>query len=497
MIQQALTEAPRFVIGIIATGVIVLVVAITTGMLLPLLVVGGGGILFILLFSYQPVALLYVVPLLLSVEYRVELGFFSFTIAEVSVALVWIVALLRIRNGQKFHLKKTDLTLLLLVTTASLPSVLFESDTRHALSVYRDFTIPLFFFTGFLMIDLSQRQIVKLLKFFVLMATVSAILGIMQYRTGNYIWTLRPEDVQWQNFKTSFLQSSMMGQLLGVKNTLAIGLFATTNNFASYLVIPTVLAFALASFPALRRREKVVWNASFIVLFVALLFTFSRGSLLTFLTAWLFLVWFRRKRRVSLLTVVVVASIGMLMIGLILWSGILSWDQLGTLKGRGVMFRAGIELIKDHPEVLLIGGFTEEYRAYYYQPQLIHNLPLYTILQFGLLATLSWLLLVVIELRYILRSIIHSKNQEVKFLGSALFGGIAATVFLYAQTTSFVDSVQSSLWLFFWIGMGIHLYRFSRGDALSYQRMVSVRVGVGSAGAVLSTQTPTSTAKET
>jgi len=473
MVKHTLADiTPILVVLIAVVGVITLVALFTTSSLLLLLTVVGAGILPII-FIRRPTVFFYIIPILLSVEYRVELGFFSFTLAEISTVLVLTMALLLIWNNRRIYLKKTETVLLLFIVITSLPSVLLERDTRHALSIYRDLTVPLIFFVGFLIIDLSQQQIVKLLKLFVLVATVSAALGIMQYKTGNYMWTLRPEYIWWLSFKTDFLRNSTVGQFLGVKNTLATGLFAMPNNFASYLVIPTVLAFALATLPSKSRGEKLLWKASFILLLLALLFTFSRSSLFTFLASWLFLVWFRKKRRVSLPSLVMSGGVVLLVIGLVLWSGTLSWDQLGTFKGRGVMFQAGIELLRDHPEALLTGGFTEEYRANYYQPQLIHNLPLYAILQFGLLATSSWLFLVFLELRYIL-IVLHSKDQDVKFLGLALFGGIATTVFMYAQTTSFIDSVQSSLWLFFWLGIGVYMGRFTRNDALSQQSIAPV-----------------------
>lgn len=83
------------------------------------------------------------------------------------------------------------------------------------------------------------------------------------------------------------------------------------------------------------------------------------------------------------------------------------------------------------------------------------------ILQFFFLAALAWLLLVIIKLIYLL-GVIHSGDKGIKFLGLALFGGVFATVFIYAQTTSFSDSAQSSLWLFFWMGIGSYISYFHR-----------------------------------
>lgn len=421
------------------------------------------SILFVL--TLRPALLLYTVPLLLSVEYRLELGFASFALAELSAVLVWIVSLLRIRRRHRILLKRNEVVLLIFIMIVALPSIFFERDARHALSVYRDFTIPLIFFAGFMSAGLSRQQTIKLIKVFVLLATVSAILAILQFRTGNYMWTMRPEDRFWQDFKTGFIRSSAVGQLFGVEDTLPVGLYSTTNNFASFLVIPTVLAFALAILPSRSRSERLLWKASFVALFAGLLLTFSRSSLITFLAAWLFLMIFRRKDRVSSYRFAVFGGAVLLLSGLMLGSGILSWDQLGTLQGRMSMFQAGLKLLNEHPEALLTGGFTEDYLARYYQEQLIHNLPLYMALQFSFLAALAWLLLVIIKLRYIL-GVIHSRDKEMGFLGLALFGGVFATVFIYAQTTSFADSVQSSLWLFFWMGIGSYLSYFHKHETL-------------------------------
>ncbi|MBW1929012.1 MAG: O-antigen ligase family protein [Deltaproteobacteria bacterium] len=458
-------------------------IAVPTNPLLPLSAIITGMVILILLI-HSSFAFLYFVPLLLSLEYRVELNFISFALGEISAVLVWLVALLQIWNNRKVYLSRSEVILVLFIATAALPSVGLESDTRHALSVYRDLILPLVFFAGFLLIRLNRQQVIKLLKIFVLAATASAILGIIQFKTGHYLWTMRFEDVWWQNFKTDFIRSSMIGQLLNVKDTLPVGLYATTNNFASYLVIPAVCAFALATFPLRSRSEKLVWRMCSVTLFVALLFTFSRGSLFTFLVACLPLVWFQSRKYVSLASMFFVIGISVLIIAAILVTGILSWDQLGTLQGRAMMLQAGVELIKDHPEALLTGGFTEEYRTYYYQPQLAHNVALYAILQFGLLATLGWLFLVWHNLRIMWSGIKSENDIESKLLGMALLSGLFATVFLYAQTTSFIDNVQSSMWLFFWIGVGrvlIHHKKFrvfQENSCRTQRNLLAFRTGI-------------------
>jgi O-antigen ligase len=356
--------------------------------------------------------------------------------------------------------------LVLLICLTSLPSILFEQDTLHALSVYRDLTIPLFFFVGFLLVGLDRKQVLRLVKLFVLLAAANALLGIGQYITGNYLWLVSPAGKYAMYHKITLrgVQSSTFGQFLGVKDTLATGLYAGSNNFAAYLVMPTVLASVFAVLPGLRNRERLFWQVSCLVLFLALLFTFSRGSLLTFMIAWALLMWFRKKRRVSARRLIVVGSLAVLLALLIIASGIISWDSLLTVTGRMTMLKSALALLRDHPEALITGGFTEDYLLYYYHFQVVHNLVLYMILQFGLLTLSIWLLLVMFALRYI-AGVIRAEDKELKHLSLALVSGLAAIVFLYEQTSNSIMSVQDPLLIFFWLGVGIYLYRFYRTES--------------------------------
>lgn len=79
---------------------------------------------------------------------------------------------------------------------------------------------------------------------------------------------------------------------------------------------------------------KIEIEASFVALFVGLILTFSRSSLVTFLVAWLLLMIFRRKDRVSSYGFTVFEGVVLLLLGLVLGGDVLSWDQLGTLQGR-------------------------------------------------------------------------------------------------------------------------------------------------------------------
>jgi len=146
---------------------------------------------------------------------------------------------------------------------------------------------------------------------------------------------------------------------------------------------------------------------------------------------------------------------------MILISGLVSWDDLGTLRGRGAMLEGVLVLFQTYPLDLVTGGYSEQFlaAAFYSGGQNVHNLALYIVAQFGVVATVLWFFLVILELRRLFEAG-TVKDRELKPLGVALSGGLVATVFLYAQTTPFADQVQALLWLFFWLGLGVSLSKF-------------------------------------
>lgn len=405
------------------------------------------------------------VPLLLAIEYRVDLGAASFTLSEVASLVVVGTAILLAARHQRVAVEWPELILTLLIGVAALVGVFIERDMNHALSKYRDLMAPLVLFVVLASLRLDRGEIVALVKTFVLVATATAALGLVQYATGRYLWFLRPEDVAWQEFKTAFIRSVFVGEWLRTGTRLPAGLYATTNNFASYLVVPCLVAYALGWMPRARMRSRVFWAICFGILLASLLLTFSRGSIFSFLMAWAVVWAFRRRHRIKLAQLAVVGAVGVVGVLLIILSGLLSFDQLGTVEGRFVMIRAAGDLLMDFPQALLVGGFTENYRAHYYADQLVHNTELYLIIQYGLLATLAWLCIVLLQIRR-LYGLLRSPDAEVRNISLALLAGLGVMVLVYAQTTSFADHVETTMWLFFWLGVAVHLDRVSRSPTV-------------------------------
>jgi hypothetical protein len=150
---------------------------------------------------------------------------------------------------------------------------------------------------------------------------------------------------------------------------------------------------------------------------------------------------------------------------LFLTGGMFDWDQFGSFEGRQEMISDAFTLMKAHPELLLTGGYTDLYHLQSRETQEIHNVALYSIVQYGLPATV---LFFAFFIRFFLRAFLAAK--EVKGLERsvllAIVASIGANVFLYGSTTMLIDSVQTTNWLLFWVGIASYLIAYAPTEAM-------------------------------
>ena len=142
-----------------------------------------------------------------------------------------------------------------------------------------------------------------------------------------------------------------------------------------------------------------------------------------------------------------------------LTQGLFDWDQFGSFQGRQEMVAESLSLIKAHPELLLTGGFSDLYHMQSRETQEIHNLFLYGVVHFGLLATL---LFFAFFIRFFRRAMVAASSiaGPMRNVLMAICVSICVNVFLYGASTMLIDSVQTSIWLLFWVGIGVYLIEF-------------------------------------
>jgi hypothetical protein len=177
------------------------------------------------------------------------------------------------------------------------------------------------------------------------------------------------------------------------------------------------------------------------------------------MTVYLFL-----SRRRGTLRVVTVTTLACAIAILFLTQGLFDWDQFGTFEGRQEMISDAFTLIKAHPELLLTGGYTDLYHLQSRETQEIHNLVLYSIVQFGLPAAVVFFAFFIRLFRRAFRAAMELKGLERSVL-VAIAASIGANVFLYGATTMLIDSVQTTIWLLFWAGIASYLIAFASAEA--------------------------------
>jgi O-antigen ligase len=428
-------------------------------LVIPILTISVGGVL--LWMTASPSRLAYLLPVLLAFEYRMRASMLSFDLAELCLVValgLWLVN----SWGQTAAVAPQEstryLTLIFLLAFCAFPSIFFEFDTAHAASVYRDLMLPFVFFLLFLRARLEKQQVHTLIKLGCVLAVFNACLGIVQYATGNYLWFAGPDEADWQAYKTGLARLSIFGTFLRVGDTLPVGLYTGANNFACFLSLPLCLVSTLAFSRELARRQRRICGVAALILFVSLVLTIFRSGLLVY-AASMMLVYFILHPRNKAKRAIVLLLIASLIAILFLTQGLFDWDQFGSFQGRQDMIAASLEMIKSHPELLLTGGYADLYHMQSKETQEIHNLFLYCVVHYGLPATL---LFFAFFIRFFRRSMVAARSARPleRNILVAIFVSVTANVFFYGATTMLVDSVQTSIWLLFWVGIGAYLIEF-------------------------------------
>lgn len=424
------------------------------------------GILLLRL-ANRPARLIYLVPLLLAFEYRAQLGSFSIDLAELSVLVVLLVYLAHRWDGKQTTSAKSisrDGLAIFLLAICAFPSILFETNFHHAASVYRDLLLPFFFFFVFVRIGLEREQIDALIKVACVLALANAGLGMVQCFTGNHMWFAGPDEAEWQAYKTGLAKLSIFGRLLGARDTLPVGLYTGANNFACYLSTPLCL-FTMLAF--CRELTKVQRLASFVatsILLACLFFTIFRSGLLVYAVSMMLLNLLLSSRKSAERFFVAGMLAGALALAF-LTEGLFDWDQFGSFAGREQMISASWALIKAHPELLLTGGFTDLYHLQSRETQEIHNLFLYSVVHFGLPATLLFYTFFA-RLLWCAVSIAKHASGLHRDVLAAVAVSVGCNIFLYGATTMLIDSVQTSIWLLFWTGIAAYLALFLKYETV-------------------------------
>lgn len=420
------------------------------------------------IFLQKPALFVYLLPIFLCTTYRIELKFFSITISELSTLLVWLIAFVRIGQRKGDRANRNILVFVVLLAVSALPS-LFLGDARRSVSLYRDFIGPPVFLLGFLLIGLEHKQVIRLIKTSLIVAGANSVLGIIQYETGKYYFfdPASLEHVILAKIVQKGAALSLFGRLLGSKQSMASGLFPNGNGFAEYLIVPVTLLFAISIINNIRKEARTFWIILLITGVLAMIFTYGRAALISGLIGISIFVLLRKVSHLSPQRILYVSVIIIILLAVVYASGILSWGDYATqvsVRGRFEQINGVILVLLHDPLVFFTGGGITDYFSLSNQRQTVHYFALSLILYFGLPAFLIWFAFVIKTLINFV-SKLDVEDTESKYLLLAVFGGLAAQIFIYQQTSNSILTSSTLMGIYYWLGIGTYLYRFLLWDS--------------------------------
>ncbi len=318
--------------------------------------------------------LLFLLFLAPTIQYRVELGGFSFAFMEPVVLIVSVILLThQVMTRQRLLISKDSFIFLVAGLTLWAGIVRpWAADWKHGMSDVRDWLIPLL---GFIVLSSTIRHgWRKWIGAFLLIAVLTALVGIYQHFANGF----RPFVNASASFKTGFIVSPDDGQLAYV--SYAAGFFSHPNGLAEFLFIGLMITLGWLAEPGQRGRKIVVLA----IIALALFWTYAKTGLIVSGLA-IILFWLQhwiKARKTLLAAIAIVITLG----GVGLWIAAQNVPAalLNTFRWRVGLWQTAVSTIDQNPSILLVGNGIDIFaqRAYYPQP---HDTYLYLLLQYGVL----------------------------------------------------------------------------------------------------------------
>jgi hypothetical protein len=319
---------------------------------------------------------------LMTVEYRIDLGFFSFAIAEPFVVLsAALVILPKLIRREPLQWRNPAFLLFAGVTIWAMMIRPFSPDWRHGLSDIRDWMVPtLFLFT---LLNVTSVPIQGWLSGLVIVLLFNSTVGIFQHFTDGF----RPFASTGTGFKTT---------LDGTDHAnFALGFFDAPNGYGMYLT--AAIPFMWAWLRSNGQRLGWVRYGLIVLPFLALFYSYARTSMLVIgiIIVLLVLEWLIRSTALLTQVATWVFAGGTVLVGIAL--SVLPHVTLRTIWWRVALWEiAGITL-SQYPMIWLFGNGIDRFIPLSFYPQ-PHSLFVFMLLEYGVIgivftiAIIGWLL---------------------------------------------------------------------------------------------------------
>ncbi|MBC8512600.1 MAG: O-antigen ligase family protein [Dehalococcoidia bacterium] len=313
-----------------------------------------------------------------TIQYRVELGLFSFALMEpVALLVVGFLFLYQLGRG-RLVLTKDRLQWLFLAFTIWVAIIRpWAEGWKHGLSDVRDWAIPVL--TYVVLIGTVRKGWRRWSRLFVLLAVLYTFLGLYQVATDSFRITGGTA-----LFKSSF-SVTPEGKL--ALASYAAGFFNHPNNFADYLSWALMICLGLSTS---QPRWRFLAPLGAILLMIGIFLTYSKSAVAGAAISIVVLIALRLKGGKPLVLVtglcaMLVPAAALIFLALLPQGGFTSHPILSTFFWRVGVWRDTLQIIQSHPEILLIGNgdgmLAALYPFVFFHP---HNLFLYFLLDYGI-----------------------------------------------------------------------------------------------------------------
>ena len=281
----------------------------------------------------------------------------------------------------------------------------------------------------------------------------------------------------------------LMGVLFVVSGILAIGglhdyimnrparLFTVFNKgieLQVYLIFSIPIIFAVCFFS----NNKIWKSVSLImgsVLFLNLVFSGSRGALISVIISFLFMIFFLKGKLIKF-SLILIPIFLFLFFTPNLFSRV---NNLGSINERFRLYSSSISIFKNYP-IFGVGPGMYEKLLYQYQPKggyadgnvhlHAHNTYFEIAAEMGIIGLMTFICIFVVHFMKIFKSVKFIKDQNVRAIQIGLFGAIIANIIYALSCTIITVGVQDAVlfWLLLGVSSGIMKntegWRLEKGD---------------------------------
>ncbi len=431
---------------------------------------------FIFSFPFQIQTIVYSNPIYTSGNFNPFTTFFisinDFILLGAFIS--WSISLVCRENPvKKFESGPTSISLLLagLISILLANTFLVENGVLNLLNVFRLIELALFY----LLIVNSVLSPKLILYIFIASMCFQSAIAIFQYSTQQSIGLHFLGEPIATNQTPGIAKFEFMGQ----KVIRAFGTFPHANILGGNLNIAIISIFFVI------RKNWWIRTPLLILLFTALLFTFSRSAYFSLIVSML-LVLAVSKRKINFRPILLAISTGLFLIVLlnlqnILWQRLIFDDQ--AIEERSFYFGISKAIFLKNPFGIGLGGFTEKMQDFtttkilpwIYQP--IHNIYLLLLNEGGIFALILFTGILISLFSKLIKKNSASNSEHVKTETAMLMAMLTniCTIGLFDHYAFTIYSGQ--ILLFMTIGLcsfsSIDIFKTTKSDILSENQRLS------------------------